>query len=90
MPSALHSQEQQLHGRSQYAACRRKLSVVFVANEEDRERGEEEDGGDEVCKVETDVSLCINHGDLANQGPDVDEPVEKLSKRYSYLICRLY
>src|SRR5436853_584162 len=51
-------------------------SDMVAADEEEGECGAEADGGGEVRKVETDVTLRIRHSELSRQGTDVNEEVE--------------
>lgn len=51
-------------------------TVPVPAEEQDRGTEAEHDRGEQVRQPEADVSLGVHHGDLANEGADVDHQVE--------------
>jgi hypothetical protein len=68
--------EEQLEGGAHDVAARWAQNVELLAEDQDRDGNDEHDGGDEVSEPETDVTFCVNHADLTDQGTDVDEEVE--------------
>lgn len=49
---------------------------MLLEDDQDKRADQEHDGGKEESEPETDITLRVHHGDLPNDGADVDEEVE--------------
>lgn len=66
----------ELEGRSHDATARGSEDVVLLADDQDRESEQKEDGGNQVGQVESNVAFGIDHAELTGQSSDVDEQVK--------------
>lgn len=70
------SLEKELHGRAHDTARRGQEGIARLAPDEDGESKQEQDGGKQEGEPETDITLGVGHGELTDQGTDVDKHVE--------------
>lgn len=75
-PSALLSEEPDLHGLAENAALGWCENVNFAAKEHDGRTDAKHEGGEEIREPEADIFLRVDHGELTHKSPDVDEQVE--------------
>lgn len=76
VPSALGCVTNELEGLAEDGAGGRGLLVPLAADGKNREAQEEDDRREQVGQPETNALLCVDHGDLADDGADVDGGVE--------------
>lgn len=75
-PAAPLGEHYNLEGLGDNRALRCGLAVAFAAPEHYSWGEQENEGWEEECKPEADIFLGVDHGDLADEGADVNEEVE--------------
>lgn len=75
-PAALLSEEESAESRAQDGARGLAANVALAAPEHDERTHGQHDGGESVRQVEADILLSVDHGDLADEGTDVDAEIE--------------
>lgn len=75
-PAALAGEGEEFCGVAQDRACWRRGDVKLLAGNQDERCSEEHESGQRVTQPESNVLLCVDHSNTANQRSSVDHHVE--------------